>query len=142
MGLFGRPVEHHQWFGRLGRCAALGRPSAALAGETFLDGACDVVMVAVPGHRDHHVPGPVVVLEEPPHVGDGDVAHALGRPEGVTAQGMIREQRPEAPLDDQVARLVGVHQDLVEDHRPLRVEVGRAEGRGPHDLAQDVEAER
>ena len=44
-------------------------------------------------------------------------------------------------LRGQVGRLVGVHEDLVEDHRALGVDVGGPQRRLPHDLAQDVEPE-
>ena len=42
----------------------------------------------------------------------------------------------------QVGRLVGVHQDLVEDDRALGLDVVGPQRRLPHDVAQDVEPER
>ena len=35
-----------------------------------------------------------------------------------------------------------MHQDLVQDDQPLGIQVGRAEGRPPHDVGEDVQAQR
>ncbi len=62
--------------------------------------------------------------------------------ERVAPEGVPGEQRGLPLLLQQVRRFVGVHQDLVEDHRAFCVDVGRTQCRIPHDVAQDVEPER
>ena len=65
-----------------------------------------------------------------------------GGAQRVAPERVAGEDRGLPLLGRQVGRLVGVHQDLVEDDRALGVDVGGAQGRVPHDLAQDVEPER
>ncbi|HMC39867.1 MAG TPA: hypothetical protein VKI19_09415, partial [Acidimicrobiales bacterium] len=65
------------------------------------------------GHHDvrRHVVGGV----ERPHVGHGHARHGGGRPEHVPSQRVARPQAGGQDVVDQVGRLVGVHQDLLED---------------------------
>ena len=72
----------------------------------------------------------------------GDALHRRSRPEGVPPEGVSGEERGLPSLPRQVGRLVGVHQDLVEDDGALGLYVVRAQRRLPHDVAQDVEPER
>ena len=80
--------------------------------------------------------------EEGGHVVPRDAPDRRRRPERVAPERMVREERALPALGGQVRRLVGVHQDLVEDHRALCLDVVGAQRRRPHDVAQDVEAER
>ena len=64
------------------------------------------------------------------------------RPQRVASERVVREERRLPALGRQVGRLVGVHQDLVEDDGPLGLDVVGPQRRRPHDVAQDVEPER
>ncbi len=66
-----------------------------------------------------------------------DAVPSVSRPERV-----LRKERGLPPFRSQVGRLVGVHQDLVEDDGPFCLDVVGAQRRCPHDVAQDVEPER
>ena len=67
------------------------------------------------------------MLEEGADVLAGDALHRRRRPEGVAPEGVVGEERRLPPLRGQVGRLVGVHQDLVEDDGALGLDVVGAE---------------
>ena len=66
-----------------------------------------------------------------------DAVPSVSRPSGVPGKSAACHRSA-----GQVGRLVGVHQDLVEDDRALGLDVVGAQRRLPHDVAQDVEPER
>ena len=142
VGLFGRPPDHVQTLGLGPRGGTGRRRSSGLAGEAAFEVRRHALVVAVPGHRDHHVARAVVVAEEAPDVVGTEAPTVDCVPERVPPERVAGEQRGLPLLGHQVRRLVGVHQYLVEDHAALGVDIGGAQGGVPHDLAQDVEPER
>ena len=113
--------------------------SPAPPGKSTLEVGSHPFMGAVAGDRDHHVGWAVVVIEEAADIARRKIAHGRRRPQGVATQRVAREEGGLPLLGSQIRRLVGMHEDLVEDDGPLGVDVGLAQGGIPHDLAQDVE---
>ena len=140
--LLGRPPHHVQSFRPGPGRRPLRRLSPCLAGEPPLEIGRDRVVGAVPRHRDHHVAGTVVMGEEVADVVCIQRADGRLRAQRVAPEGVPREQRGLPLLRHEVRRLVGVHQDLIEDDRAFGVDVGGTQGRIPHDVAEDVEPER
>ena len=83
-----------------------------------------------------------MLVEEGADVLPGDAPHRRRRAEGVAPERVLGEERRLPPFRGQVGGLVGVHEDLVEDDGALGLDVVGAQRRLPHDVAQDVEAER
>ena len=126
-----------------GRRLAGGRAAARAAGEALLDGVGHRPVVAVAGHRHHDVARAVVLARRRPGSRSRPSAPTLAAvPRVSRPERVVGEERAGAALGDQVGRLVGVHQDLVQDDLALGLDVVRPQGRVPHDLAQDVEPER
>ena len=142
VGLLGRAPDHMQPLGLRPGCGARRGRSPGLAGEASFEVGRHALVGAVAGHRDHHVARAVVVREEAAYVLRAECTHGRLGAERVAPERVAGEQRGLPLLGHQVRRLVGVHQDLVEDHGALGVDVGRAQRGVPHDLAQDVEPER
>ena len=141
VSLLGGPVHDDERFSPpIGRLAGRAEPTGR-ARETGLDAGQDAVVVEPPGRGHHDVGRPVVVPEE-----GRDLVTAHGR-DGVlfaqhlSTQWVAGEQRLGEDFVDEVGRLVAVHQDLFEDHLPLRLDLVGPEGGRPHDVAQDVEPE-
>ncbi len=57
------------------------------------------------------------------------LGHRVVTAQHLPPERMVGEEQGRALLGGLVRRLVGVHQDLVEDHLPLGLEVGGPEGR-------------
>ena len=117
------------------------RCPAGRTGEALLDGGHGLVVVDRSGQGDDHVGRTVVLGEEPldvlaPHGRDG-----LLVAQHVPAERVVGEQGLEEHLVHEVGGLVGVHQDLLEDHLALGLDLVGPEGRLPHDVGEDVEAE-
>ena len=93
------------------------------------------------GRRGHHVPGAVVLAEELAHVLGGHRPDRFLAPEHFSAEWMIGEEGGRALLRRLLGRLVGVHEDLVEDHLAFGVEVRGAQRRLPHDVREQFETE-
>ena len=98
-------------------------------------------MVERSGDGDDDLGRPVVGGVEP---GDLRRRHRRDRRLGAedrTADGVVGEERLAEQVVDEVVGLVLRHQDLLEDHRPLGLDLVGPERRRPHDVAQDPEPE-
>ena len=116
--------------------------AATRPGEAALEFGRHRLMGAVAGHRHDHVRRPVVRVEEGPDVVPADARHRLRGAQGVAPERVAGKQRGLPALPGQVGRLVGVHQDFVEDDVALGLHVRGTQGRLPHDVAQDVQTQR
>jgi hypothetical protein len=97
------------------------------------------VVVDVAGRGDDQRTGPVVLA---PVAHDHVARHRLdggGRADDHLAEPGAGEDRVGHLLGDDLGRVVGVHGDLVEDDRALRVDVGAADPRGRDHVGQDVD---
>ena len=98
-------------------------------------------MVHGPGGGDDHVGRPVVLAEEPAHVIRRHGHDAVLGAQHIPTERVAREESGREPVVDEVGGLVAVHQDHLEDHLTLGLELVWTQGRRPHDVAQHVEPE-
>jgi hypothetical protein len=110
--------------------------------ETGIDLGRQALVVDVAGGGDDEIAGPVVVVEEAADLDLVQRLHARRGAEDLAAQGVLGEHRRRALLRREVRRLVGVHQDLVQDDLAFGVDVVHPQRGLGHDGAQHVEAER
>jgi hypothetical protein len=99
-------------------------------------------VIEVAGHRHHHVARAVVELEEGADPLRGHLGDRVLGAEHLATQRVPGEQAGRALLGRLVRGLVGVHEDLVQDDLALGIEIEGPQRRPPHDVGQDVEAQR
>src|SRR5437588_2425329 len=141
IGLLGRPGAHDLPAGRRRSTVVRRRSRAGNRRHAALEARRYLVVVQVAGGRQHQIRGPVVGEEVP---GDGVAAEGRDRlcgREHLAPGRMLWEQGFGEQVVDELRGLVLVHQDLLEDHLALGLELVGAERRRTDDVAQDVEAE-
>ena len=126
---------------RVGRRAG-GDAASGASGEAALDLGRQPVVVQISGGRHDEVPCAVVGIEEPADLRGVEGRDAGRRTEHFAAERVVGEEGARALLGGEIGGLVGMHEDLVQDHLALGLDVVGTQRRVRHDGAEDVEPER